>query len=141
MAFLKGHVVFMIYKINVTLFDVTYWCLIHMQRRGTLVNGRSTACHGPNLIRDLNQKVLKFLFFLSSSFFYLSVFVLEPLLLCFLYCSIVQLMLMEDVVPVVKMFACFDSVRIFYILFVVVQSYPKWGFQLSDILYFAEHIF
>ena len=104
------------------------------------MNGRSTACHGPNLIRDLNQKVLKFLFFLYSSFFYLSVVVLEPLLLCFLYCSIVQLMLMVDVVPVVKMFACFDSVRISYILSVVVQSYPKWGFQLSDILYFAEHI-
>ena len=50
-------------------------------------------------------------------------------------------MLMEDVVPVVKMFACFDSVRIFYILSVVVQSYAKRSLWLSDILYFAGQTF
>ena len=37
-------------------------------------------------------------------------------------------MLMEDVVPVVKMFACFDTVSIFYILSVVAQSYFKKSF-------------
>ena len=44
---------------------------------------------------------------------------------------------MEDVRPVVKMFACFDSVRTFYIFTVVVQSYGKRGIRLSDIMYFA----
>ena len=38
-------------------------------------------------------------------------------------------MLMEDVVPVVKMFACFDSGRIFYILSVIVQSHMKRSFR------------
>ena len=47
-------------------------------------------------------------------------------------------MLMEEVVPVVKIFSCFDSVRMFYILSVVVQSYVERGFQLSYIPYFAE---
>ena len=50
-------------------------------------------------------------------------------------------MFMEDVVPVVKIFACFDSAMIFYILSVVVQSYGKKGLRLSDILYFAEQTF
>ena len=62
-----------------------------MQREGTTVNGRSTACHGVNLVLDLNQKVLNFLVFLSNSSLYLSVLVLESLLMYFLYCSIVQL--------------------------------------------------
>ena len=48
---------------------------------------------------------------------------------------------MEGVVPVIKMLACFDSVRIFYIFSMVVQSNVKRGFRLSDILYFAEHTF
>ena len=52
-----------------------------MQREGTVVNGRSTVCHGLNLVLDLNQKVLKFLVFLSNSSLYLLVFVLEPLLM------------------------------------------------------------
>ena len=32
-----------------------------------IVNGRTTRCHGINQIRDLNQKVLKFLAFLSNN--------------------------------------------------------------------------
>ena len=43
-------------------------------------------------------------------------------------------MLMEGAVPVVIMLTCLDSVRIFHILAVVVQSYMKRGFRLSDIL-------
>ena len=79
----KGHVVFIISKIDVTLFDVTLLdiyiiYLIHIHREGTVVNGRSTACHGLTLVLDLNQKVLNILVFLSNSSFYLSVFVLEP---------------------------------------------------------------
>ena len=62
-----------------------------MQIEGTVVNGRSTACHGLNLVLDLNQKVLSFLVLLSNSSLYLSVFVLEPLLMYSLYCSINQL--------------------------------------------------
>ena len=62
-----------------------------MQIEGTVVNKRSTVCHGVNLVLDLNQKVLNILAFLSNSFLYLSVFVLEPLLIYFLYCSVVQL--------------------------------------------------
>ena len=50
-------------------------------------------------------------------------------------------MLMEDVVQIVKMFACFDNVSIFYIFSLVVQSYVERGFRLSDILYFAGKIF
>ena len=60
-----------------SLTDIYVMCLIHMQRERTLVNGRSTACHGLNLILDLNQKVLKSLVFLSNSSFYLSVFVFK----------------------------------------------------------------
>ena len=52
-----------------------------MQREGTEVNGRITAYHGLDLVLDLNQKVLKFLVFLSNSSLCLSVFVLEPLLM------------------------------------------------------------
>ena len=55
--------------------DVIY--LIHMQKEGTVVNERNTACHGVNLVLDLNQKVLKFFVFLSNSYLYFSVFVLE----------------------------------------------------------------
>ena len=47
----------------------------------------------------------------------------------------------EDVVPVVKMFACFYSATTFYILSVVVESYRKRGLLLSDVLHFAEHTF
>ena len=64
---------------------------MRMQKEGTVVNGRSTVCHGVNLVLDLNQKVLKFLVFLSNSSLYLLVFVLEPLLMYILYYSIVQL--------------------------------------------------
>ena len=52
-----------------------------MQMEGTVVNGRSTAYHGLNLVLDLNQKVLKFFVFLSNSSLYLSAFVLELLLM------------------------------------------------------------
>ena len=48
---------------------------------------------------------------------------------------------MEDVVTVVKMLACFDSERIFYILSVVVQFYVERSFCLSDILCFADQTF
>ena len=51
-----------------------------MQMEETVVNGRSTLCYGLNLVLDLTQKLLHFLVFLSNSFLYLSVFVLEPLL-------------------------------------------------------------
>ena len=61
------------------------------REKGKVENGRSAVCHGVNFVLDLNQKVLKFLVFLSSCSLYLLVFVLEPLLMCFLYCSIVQL--------------------------------------------------
>ena len=37
--------------------------LIHMQREEAMVKGKSTACHGLNLVLELNQKVLKFLKF------------------------------------------------------------------------------
>ena len=54
-----------------------------MQREGTVAYGRSTACHGLSLVLDLTQtqNVLMFLVFLSNSPLYLSVFVLEPLLM------------------------------------------------------------
>ena len=112
-----------------------------MLREETLVNERSTACHGVNLDFDLNQKMLKFLVFSFNSSLYLSVFVLEPLLMYFSYCSISMNFpcLWKGVVSVVKMSICLDSVRIFYILSVIVQSYVKRGFQLlSDMLYLAE---
>ena len=83
MAVLKGHVVFMISKINFTLLtslsDINVIYLIHIQKEATVVNGRSAACHAVNLVLDLNQEVLKFLVFLTNSSLYLSVFVLEPL--------------------------------------------------------------
>ena len=53
-----------------------------------MVNGRSTACHGINLVLDVDQKVLKFLAFLCNSSLFLSVFVLEPLLTYSQYCSV-----------------------------------------------------
>ena len=62
-----------------------------MEREGAVMNRKSTACHGLDLVFDLNQKVLKFLVFLFNSSVYLSVFVLEHLLIYFLYCSILQL--------------------------------------------------
>ena len=109
-------------EIDVTLLtsfsDIYVIYLIHMQMEETVVNGRSTACHRLKLVLDLNQKVLKFLVFSSNSFPYFSVFVVEPQFF----------MLMEDVVLIIKMFSCFDSVRIFYILSVVVQSYVKKSF-------------
>ena len=55
--------------------------LIHVQIEGTRVNGRNIAYHGLNLVLDLNQRVFKFLVFLSNSSLYLSVFILEPLLM------------------------------------------------------------
>ena len=51
------------------------------------------------------------------------------------------MLLMEGVVPVVKMLTCFDSVRVFYILSVVVQSYMKRDLRLFDILYFTKLTF
>ena len=64
-----------------SLSDINVIYLIHMQREGTVVNGRTTRCHGINQVRDLNQKVLKFLAFLSNNSLYLLVFVLEPQLM------------------------------------------------------------
>ena len=55
--------------------------LIDIEREGTVVNEGSTACHEVSLVRDLNQKVLKFLVFLFNSSLYSPAFVLEPL--CF----------------------------------------------------------
>ena len=52
-----------------------------MQIEGTVVNRRSTTCHGLNLVLDLNENVLKFLVFLSNNSLCLSVFVLVPLLM------------------------------------------------------------
>ena len=66
-----------------SLSDIYVIYLIHIQSEGTVVNARSTVCHGLNLVLDLNQKVLKLLFFLSNSSLYLSVFVLELLLMYF----------------------------------------------------------
>ena len=66
-----------------SLSDINIVYLILMQKEGTVVNGRSAACHGINLVLNLNQKVLKFLVFFSDSSLYLSVFVLEPLLMFF----------------------------------------------------------
>ena len=62
-----------------------------MQREGKSVNERNTACHGVNLVLDLNQKLSKSLVVLFNKSLHLSVFVLEPLLMYFLYCSVVQL--------------------------------------------------
>ena len=50
-------------------------------------------------------------------------------------------MLIEGMVPVVKMLACFDNVRIFYILSAFVQSYVERVFRLPEIPYFAEQTF
>ena len=74
-----------------SLSDSNVIYLIHMQKERREVTGRSAAWHGINLVLDLNQKVLKFLVFLSNSSLYLSVFVLESLLMYFLYYLIVQL--------------------------------------------------
>ena len=65
--------------------------LIHMQREGTVVNRRRTTCYGTDLILDSNQNMLKLLISLFNSSLYVSVLVLEPLLMYFLYCSIVHL--------------------------------------------------
>ena len=62
-----------------------------MQIEGTVVNRRSTTCHGLNLVLDLNENVLKFLVFLSNNSLCLSVFVLVPLLMHSEHCLIVQL--------------------------------------------------
>ena len=60
-----------------------------MQIEGT-TSERSTACRGANLGLDLNQqKMLKVLVCFSNSSLYLAIFVLEPLLMYFLYCSVV----------------------------------------------------
>ena len=48
---------------------------------------------------------------------------------------------LEGFALVIKMLTCFDSVRIFYIFSVVVQSYVKRGFWLSNELYFTEQAF
>ena len=71
---------------------MTSYIYIHMQKEGPVESGRNTACHGGlNLVLDLNQKVLMFLVFLSNSSLYLSIIVLEPLLMYSLYCFVVQL--------------------------------------------------
>ena len=95
-----------------------------------MANRRSTACHGLNLVLDLNQKLLKFLVFLSNSYLYLSVFVLEPLLMYSKYCLIVQLVLkfhaygrLDFSYKSIRFQLFFDSVRIFHFLYVVVLSY------------------
>ena len=60
-----------------------------MQIEGT-TSERSTACRGGNLGLNLNQqKMLKVLVCFSNSSLYLAIFVLEPLLMYFLYCSVV----------------------------------------------------
>ena len=41
-----------------SLSDISVIYLIRMQKEGAAVNGRSTACHGVNLIFDLDQSVL-----------------------------------------------------------------------------------
>ena len=92
---LKGHVIFIISKIDAnyltSLSDIYVIYLIHYQMEGTVVNGKNTACHGLYLVLDISEKVLKFLVFLFNSSLYLSVFVIKPLLMYSLYCSILQL--------------------------------------------------
>ena len=61
------------------------------RKKKQVVNGRITACHAVNLVLDLDPKMLKVLVFLSSSFLYLSVFALKPLLMYFPYYWIAQL--------------------------------------------------
>ena len=62
-----------------------------------MVYGGSTACHGVNLVLDLDVKVLKDLAFLYNSFLFLSVFFLK-------------LMLMYHCVKVVQIRSFFCSV-------------------------------
>ena len=103
-----------------SLSDINIVYLILMQKEGTVVNGRSPACHGINLVLNLNQKVLKFLVFFSDSFsmnFPCSWKVWFQLLKCW-----------------------HASIALRFNI-VVVQSFVKRGVRLSDILYFAEQTF
>ena len=61
-----------------------------MRTEGTMVNGESTAYHSVNLVLDLNLKLLKILALLSNSSLFLSVFVLQHLLMHSVYRSILQ---------------------------------------------------
>ena len=73
-----------------SLSDISVIYLIHMQREGTVVNGRSTVCHGVNLVLDSIQKVLTFLVFLSNSSLCFSLW-FRTSADVFLHCSVVQL--------------------------------------------------
>ena len=61
-----------------------------MRTEGTMVNGESTTYHSVNLVLDLNLKLLKILALLSNSSLFLSVFVLQHLLMHSVYRSILQ---------------------------------------------------
>ena len=101
-----------------SLSDINVIYLIHMQREGTVVNGRTTRCHGINQVRDLNQKVLKFLAFLSNNSLYLLVFVLEPqLMYIYAYIYIYQhgsrsLQLVGDLSTLGRRFICVICVSV-----------------------------
>ena len=126
----------MISKINylTSLSDIYVIYLIYVQIAETLVNGRSTTCHGFNLVLDLNQMVLKLLVFLSSSSLYLSVYlsIFQNLCWCifimFTYSISMNFPCLWNVVPVIKMLACFNNVSVSYVLSVVAQSYVKRSF-------------
>ena len=131
LAVLEGHVFSWFLKLILhclmSLSDIYVIYFIHMQAEGTVARKRKYCMPWTWLILDLSRKLLQVLVFLSKSFSFLSVFVLEPLLMYSYYYSIFQLvwifMLVEYVVPVIKMLACSDRVRIFFILAVFVQSY------------------
>ena len=61
--------------------DINVKYLIHVQKEKTMVNGGSTACHGVNLVLELNPKVLKDLAFSFNSSLFVSVFGLQLLLI------------------------------------------------------------
>ena len=61
-----------------------------MRTEGTMVNGEGTAYHSVNLVLDLSLKLLKILALLSNSSLFLSVFVLQHLLMHSVYRSILQ---------------------------------------------------
>ena len=62
-----------------------------MQKKGTVVNGRSTACHKLKLVLDLNEQVLEILVLLSNSSPHLPLFCFRTsvdIFLTLLNCSI-----------------------------------------------------
>lgn len=60
------------YLLQLNEIYVVYW--FHMQKKGTVVNGRSTACHKLKLVLDLNEQVLEILVLLSNSSTHLPLF-------------------------------------------------------------------